>query len=82
METNGQVYTKGYRTLVVYGDGCALLSGLLLVILPLSAYFGFDLWMVLLGLWALWRYLSLIGRRPVCLIEMLSACGKSLIWPK
>ena len=46
----------------LYGCGCALLSGLLLVILPISAYFGFDSLLVLAGLWALWRYLLLIGR--------------------
>ena len=35
----------------LYGGGCALLSGLLLVVLPLSAYFRFDSLMVLMGSW-------------------------------
>jgi len=46
----------------LYGIGCALLSGLLLVSLPLSTYFGFKSLMTLIGLWALWRYLLLTGQ--------------------
>jgi len=46
----------------LYGCGCALLSCLLLVSLPLSAYFGFKPLMTLIGLWALWRYLLLTGQ--------------------
>lgn len=46
----------------LYGSGCALLSGLLVALFPLSGYFGFQPLLVLLVLWALWRYLLLIGR--------------------
>jgi hypothetical protein len=46
----------------LYGSICALLSGLLLVLLPLPAYFGFYPLMVLPGLWALYRHLQLTGR--------------------
>lgn len=46
----------------LYGNGCALLSGLLLAVFPLSGYFGFEPLLVLLSQWALWRYLLLIGR--------------------
>jgi 4-amino-4-deoxy-L-arabinose transferase-like glycosyltransferase len=46
----------------LHGSGCALLSGLILVLLPYSGYFGFSPLMVLLSLWALNRYLLLIGR--------------------
>jgi hypothetical protein len=37
----------------LYGGGCALLPGLLLVILGLSAHFGFGSLIILVGLWAL-----------------------------
>lgn len=46
----------------LYGDILSLLAGLLLVLLPLSGYFGFEPVMVLLGLWGLYRYLQLMGR--------------------
>ena len=46
----------------LYGSGCALLSGLLVALFPLSGYFGFQPLLVLLVLWALCRYLLLIGR--------------------
>ena len=46
----------------LYGDHCALLSCLLYAVLPISAYFGCCMWMAVLSLWALYRYLELIGR--------------------
>jgi len=46
----------------LYGAACALLAGLLLVLMPLSGYFGFNPLMVLLALWALYEYLLLTGR--------------------
>jgi len=61
----------------LYGCGCALLSGLLLVSLPLSAYFGFKPLMTLIGLWALWRYLLLTGQlRPIVDQAVLLLCHK------
>lgn len=61
----------------LYGSKCTLLSGLLLVLLPLSASFGSHLLTALLGLWALCRYLQLTGwltggldARPRHLIEL------------
>jgi len=44
----------------LYGSGCALLAGLLLAVFPLSGYLGFEPPLILLSLWALWRYLLLI----------------------
>jgi 4-amino-4-deoxy-L-arabinose transferase-like glycosyltransferase len=46
----------------LHGSTCALLSGLILVLLPYSAYFGANPLMVVLSLWALYRYLLLTGR--------------------
>lgn len=46
----------------LYGSGCALLSGLLLALLPLSGYFGFQPLVMLLVLWALRRCLLLTGK--------------------
>ena len=46
----------------LYGSSIALMSGLLWVILPVFAFFSFGLWMTLMGLWALYRYLILTGR--------------------
>jgi 4-amino-4-deoxy-L-arabinose transferase-like glycosyltransferase len=46
----------------LHGSACALLSGLILVLLPYSGYFGLNPLMVLLSLWALHRYLLLTGR--------------------
>ncbi len=46
----------------LHDSRCALFSGLILVLLPYSGYFGFSPLMVLLSLWALNRYLLLIGR--------------------
>jgi hypothetical protein len=46
----------------LYGSSIALMSGLLWVILPVFAFFSFGLWMALMGLWALYRYLILTGR--------------------
>jgi hypothetical protein len=61
----------------LHGGACALLSGLILILLPYSAYFGFNPLMVLLGRWALYRYLPLTGRsdggptaRPRYLVEL------------
>jgi len=69
--TQGHTYTfhigySRYRNSRVlrrlYGGACALLAGLLLVLMPLSGYFGFNPLMVVLGLWALYEYLLLTGR--------------------
>jgi hypothetical protein len=46
----------------LYGSERTLLSGLLLVLLPLSGCFGSEFLMLLLGLWAFCRYLQLAGR--------------------
>jgi hypothetical protein len=46
----------------LYGSECTLLSGLLLVLLPLSGCTGSEFLMLLLGLWAFYRYLQLTGR--------------------
>lgn len=46
----------------LYHGACALVSGLLLVLFPLTAFFEIDLITLLLGLWALHRYLSVVGR--------------------
>jgi 4-amino-4-deoxy-L-arabinose transferase-like glycosyltransferase len=45
----------------LHGSMCALLSGLFLVMLPYSAYFGMDPLMIVLTLWAFYRYLLLTG---------------------
>ena len=39
----------------------ALLAGLFYVLFPLTAYFGTGGWLFVLGLWAFWCYLTLIG---------------------
>jgi 4-amino-4-deoxy-L-arabinose transferase-like glycosyltransferase len=64
----------------LHGSACALLSGLILVLLPYSGYFGFNPLMVLLALWALHRYLLLTGRladrpaaQPCHLLELAIA---------
>jgi len=59
----------------LYGGACALLTGLLLVLMPLSGYFGFNPLMVLLALWALYEYLLLTGR----LGEEPTAQGRHLL---
>jgi len=59
----------------LYGCACALLTGLLLVLMPLSGYFGCNPLMVLLGLWALYEYLRLTGR----LGEEPAARGRHLL---
>ena len=48
----------------LYDAPIALVSGLLLVVLPISAYFYFEPLIFLMGLWALYRYLILTGRMP------------------
>ena len=59
----------------LYGSACALLTGLLLVLMPLSGYFGFNPLMVLPALWALYEYLLLTGR----LGEEPAAQGRHLL---
>jgi len=59
----------------LYGGACALLTGLLLVLMPPSGYFGFNPLMVLLSLWALYEYLLLTGR----LGEEPAAKGRHLL---
>jgi len=59
----------------LYGGACALLTGLLLVLMPLSGYFGFNPLMVLLALWALYGYLLLTGR----LGDVPAAQGRHLL---
>jgi hypothetical protein len=46
----------------LHGAALALLSGLVLVLLPLSAYFNCSPLMILLSLWALYQYLGVTGR--------------------
>jgi hypothetical protein len=46
----------------LHGSVCALLSGLIFVMLPYCAYFGASPLMVVLSLWAFYRYLLLTGR--------------------
>jgi len=59
----------------LYGGACALLTGLLLVLMPLSGYFGFNPLMVLPALWALYEYLRLTGG----LGDVPTAQGRHLI---
>ncbi len=46
----------------LYGSKCALLSTLILTVMPMSGFFGFEPLMVLFALWALYRYLQLTER--------------------
>ena len=46
----------------LYNAPTALVSGLLLVVLPIFAYFYFEPLILLMSLWALYRYLALTGR--------------------
>jgi 4-amino-4-deoxy-L-arabinose transferase-like glycosyltransferase len=46
----------------LHGSACALLASLILVLLPLSGHSDFHPLMVLLALWAFYRYLFLTGR--------------------
>ncbi|MBN1437153.1 MAG: hypothetical protein JW936_08760 [Sedimentisphaerales bacterium] len=46
------------------GPGVALIAGLFYGIFPITAYFGSRGWVFALALWALWRYLGLIGQLP------------------
>ena len=48
----------------LYDARAALVSGLLLVVLPIFAYFYFEPLILLMSLWALYRYLALSGRLP------------------
>jgi 4-amino-4-deoxy-L-arabinose transferase-like glycosyltransferase len=47
----------------LYGSTLAVLFALVLVMLPLLGHFGFDSLLLLMSLWALYRYLALTGRQ-------------------
>lgn len=61
----------------LHSSVCALLSGLFLVMLPCSAYFGMNPLMIVLSLWVFYRYLLLtdhlgngVGAKPRHLFEL------------